>query len=133
MPPGCLLMGPMLHRLGRRRTLLLVNTPAVIGWLLIAMASHSEPWFLYQVYTGRILTGIVAGLVSTPAVVYVGEAMDKIWRGVLITWPSIGKRAVLAVSTQVPTVSEERCSPVLQRKVDRFYTVIDVTWRDNTK
>ncbi|XP_023701755.1 facilitated trehalose transporter Tret1 isoform X1 [Cryptotermes secundus] len=90
MPPGCLLMGPMLHRLGRRRTLLLVNAPAVIGWLLIATASHSEPWFLYQVYTGRLLTGIAAGLVSTPAVVYVGEAMDKIWRGVLITWPSIG-------------------------------------------
>jgi MFS family permease len=70
---------------------MLVNVPAVLGWLLIATAPHSEPWFLYQLYAGRLLTGLGAGLVSTPAVVYVGEAMDRIWRGVLITWPSIGE------------------------------------------
>jgi MFS family permease len=77
-----------------------------MGWLLIVTASHSEPWFLYQVYTGRFLTGIAAGLVSTAAVVYVGETMDKIWRGVLITWPSIGKRSAFAVSTLGPRVSD---------------------------
>jgi MFS family permease len=71
---------------------MLVNVPAVLGWLLIVTASHSEPWFLYQVYAGRLLTGLGAGLVSTPAVVYVGEAMDRMWRGVLITWPSIGEQ-----------------------------------------
>jgi SP family facilitated glucose transporter-like MFS transporter 8 len=91
MPAGCLLMSPLLDRLGRRSTLLLVNLPAVLGWVLIATASHSEPWFLYQVYAGRLLTGVAAGLVSTPAVVYVGEAMDRFWRGVMITWSSIGK------------------------------------------
>jgi MFS family permease len=105
MIPGCLLMGPLLHRLGRRRTLLLVNAPAVLGWLLIATASHSEPWFLYQMYAGRFLTGISVGVVSTPTIVYVGEAMDRIWRGVLITWPSIGERCVHAVPTQVLRVS----------------------------
>lgn len=96
----------LLDWLGRRRTLMLVNAPAVVGWILIATTPHSEPWLLYQVYAGRLLTGIAAGLVSTPAVVYVGETMDKIWRGVLITWPSIGKRPALAVSTLMPSVSD---------------------------
>jgi hypothetical protein len=50
MPVSCLLMSPMLYILGCRRTLMAVNTPAVLGWLLIATASHSEPWFLYQLY-----------------------------------------------------------------------------------
>jgi MFS family permease len=71
--------------------MMLVNVPAVLGWLLIATASHSEPWFLYQLYAGRLLTGFATGLVSTPAVVYVGEVLHKSWRTVVVTWPSLGK------------------------------------------
>lgn len=90
MPAGCLLMSPLLDRLGRRRSMMFVNAPAVLGWFLIATASHSEPWFLYQVYAGRLLTGFAMGLVSTPAVVYVGEVLHKTWRAVVVTWPSLG-------------------------------------------
>lgn len=91
MPAGCLLMSPLLDGLGRRRTMMVVNVPAVVGWLLIAVASHSQPWFLYQVYAGRVLTGIAAGVVSTPAVVYIGEVLNKTWRDVMVTWPSLSK------------------------------------------
>jgi MFS family permease len=71
--------------------MMLVNVPAMLGWFLIATASHSEPWFLYQVYAGRLLTGFATGLVSTPTVVYVGEVLHKTWRAVVVTWPSLGK------------------------------------------
>ena len=91
MPAGCLLVSPMLDGLGRRRTMMLVNVPAVLGWLLIATASHSQLWILYQVYAGRLFTGLAAGLVSSPIVVYVGEVLDKTWRNVVVTWPSLGK------------------------------------------
>lgn len=91
MPAGCLLMSPMLDGLGRRRTLMLVNVPALLGWLLIAAASYSQPWMLYQLYAGRLLTGLSVGLVSSPAVVYAGEVLDKTWRNVVVTWPSLGK------------------------------------------
>lgn len=91
MPVGCLLMSPLLDGLGRRRTLMVVNAPAILGWLLIAMASHNKPWFFYQVYAGRLLTGLAIGLVSAPAVVYVGEVLHKTWRAVVVTWPSLGK------------------------------------------
>jgi MFS family permease len=91
MPAGCLLTSPMLDRLGRRRTMILVNVPALLGWLLIATASHSQPWILYQVYAGRLLTGLAFGLVSAPTVVYVGEVLDKTWRNIVVTWLALGK------------------------------------------
>ncbi|XP_069699256.1 facilitated trehalose transporter Tret1-like isoform X2 [Periplaneta americana] len=123
MPAGCLLMGPLLTRLGRRRTLMLVNFPSVLGWLLIATAPHSENWPLYLVYVGRLLTGISTGLVSTAAVVYVSEVIDRTLRGVVVTWPSLGValgilivyvlgsifqenwRLVAGISTCVPIIS----------------------------
>jgi MFS family permease len=71
--------------------MMFVNAPAVLGWFLIATASHSEPWFLYQVYAGRLLTGFATGLVSIPVVVYAGEVLHKTWRAVVVTWPSFGK------------------------------------------
>jgi len=91
MPAGCLLMSPMLDGLGRRRTMMLVNVPGILGWLLIATASNSLPWILYQVYAGRLLTGFSVGLAGSPVVVYVGEVLDKTWRNVVVTWPSLGK------------------------------------------
>jgi len=91
MLAGSLLMSPMLDELGRRRTMMLVNVPAILGWLLIATASHNQPWILYLVYGGRLLTGLAAGLVGPPAVVYVGEVLDKTRRTIVVTWPLLGK------------------------------------------
>jgi MFS family permease len=71
--------------------MILVNVPALLGWLLIATASHSQPWILYQVYAGRFLSGLALGLVAAPTVVYVGEVLDKTWRNVVVTWSSLGK------------------------------------------
>ncbi|XP_069699243.1 facilitated trehalose transporter Tret1-2 homolog isoform X2 [Periplaneta americana] len=89
-PIGCLLTGVLLDRLGRKRTLMLINTPALLGWLIIATASHSENLFLYQLYAGRLLTGLATGMSSSPATVYVSEVADKALRGMLVTWASIG-------------------------------------------
>jgi MFS family permease len=92
-PIGCLVTGVLLDWLGRRRTLMVVNTPAVLGWLLIATASHSEPWFTYQLYAGRLLTGLATGMSSSPATVYVSEVADKSLRGMMVTWSSVGEYA----------------------------------------
>ena len=87
---GCLLAGGLLDWLGRIRTLMVINAPAVLGWLLITIASHREPWFLYQLYAGRLLKGIATGMSSSPATVYVSEVVDKSLRGMIVTWSSIG-------------------------------------------
>ncbi|KAJ9599702.1 hypothetical protein L9F63_026449, partial [Diploptera punctata] len=87
-PVGSLLMGPMLEKLGRKWTLIVTNMPAVIGWVLVVTAF--QPIFIPLLYLGRLLTGLAAGLVSPPAVVYCGEVVDKGMRGVVVTFPSIG-------------------------------------------
>ncbi|KAJ9588986.1 hypothetical protein L9F63_017721, partial [Diploptera punctata] len=87
-PVGSLLMGPMLEKLGRKWTLIVTNMPAVIGWVFVVTAF--QPIFIPLLYLGRLLTGLAAGLVSPPAVVYCGEVVDKGMRGVVVTFPSIG-------------------------------------------
>ncbi|XP_069699269.1 facilitated trehalose transporter Tret1-like isoform X2 [Periplaneta americana] len=90
MPLGCLFIGPLLDRLGRRRTIILVNAPAVVGWFLIATVPSNEHWFFPQLYIGRFLAGVSVGLVSLPVIVYVSEVLDKNLRGFVITWGSLG-------------------------------------------
>ncbi|PSN35073.1 Facilitated trehalose transporter Tret1 [Blattella germanica] len=84
---GCLLCGPLLDSIGRRKTLILMNAPFIIGWLLLCVAPSPAP--LWLLYIGRILTGIGSGMVSIPSCVYIGEMSTDRLRGMLVTWPSI--------------------------------------------
>ncbi|XP_066996746.2 facilitated trehalose transporter Tret1-2 homolog isoform X2 [Anabrus simplex] len=88
-PFGCLLSGPLLDRFGRKTSLLALNVPCVIGWILLGCAPHSEEGFLAQVYAGRILTGIGTGMASIPATVYLAEIAHSSLRGLLVTWTSV--------------------------------------------
>ncbi|CAH0388120.1 unnamed protein product [Bemisia tabaci] len=83
-PVGCLLVGPLLDRLGRKNTMIFVGVPAVCGWLLIAV----EP-SLPRVYLGRLLTGLATGLSSIPSTVYTSEITSNAMRGILVTCSSI--------------------------------------------
>ncbi|KAJ9599755.1 hypothetical protein L9F63_026397, partial [Diploptera punctata] len=78
-PVGSLLMGPMLEKLGRNSYRMGVGC-----------YNRFQPIFIPLLYLGRLLTGLAAGLVSPPAVVYCGEVVDKGMRGVVVTFPSIG-------------------------------------------
>ncbi|XP_049845304.1 facilitated trehalose transporter Tret1-2 homolog isoform X2 [Schistocerca gregaria] len=86
-PFGCLASGPLLDRFGRKVTLLLINVPGLLGWLLVATAPDG-PSFLAQLYAGRIFTGISSGMASIPATVYAAEIGDSSLRGMLVTWTS---------------------------------------------
>ena len=49
IPLGCLAIGGLLDQVGRKRTMMLSNAPAIVGWLLIATTSEHQQWFFYQV------------------------------------------------------------------------------------
>ena len=49
IPVGCLTIGGLLDRMGRRRAMILLSIPAILGWMLIATTSQHEDWFFYQV------------------------------------------------------------------------------------
>jgi len=60
---GCLTSGPLLGTLGRKKTLLVINTPFIIGWLLMWMAPKPAPVSL--LYFARLLNGLGEGMVRS--------------------------------------------------------------------
>lgn len=71
--------------LGRRKTLILVEIPLIIGWALISMATSVQ-----MIYIGRLLTGFGSGLLGAPARVYTSEVTQPHLRGMLTALSSVG-------------------------------------------
>lgn len=76
---GCILAGPVMERLGRRKTLMFVASGAYAGgFILIVLANGAE-----MVYTGRFLNGLGLGLVLATVSVYIVEIATIDMRGFL--------------------------------------------------
>ena len=70
--------GVLVQYLGRKRSLMLVNIPFVIGWILVC-TSHS----FAQLLAAQILLGITVGLCEAPLNTYYGEISQPEIRGIL--------------------------------------------------
>lgn len=83
-PFGCLLGGPLVDKLGRRRGLQFLHFPSVIGYLLMVFVPNplSAVWPLML---GRILTAISAGLATSAAASYTTEVVSSRLRTQLVT------------------------------------------------
>ncbi|KAL7735241.1 hypothetical protein ACLKA6_004496 [Drosophila palustris] len=89
-PLGGLLSGVLLDRIGRKRTLYVLNVLGIIAWILLATASAtSSVSFYHQLLLSRFIIGIVMGLASAPAGVYAAEISLPKLRGILILGTSI--------------------------------------------
>ncbi|XP_013784835.1 facilitated trehalose transporter Tret1-like [Limulus polyphemus] len=77
---GGLTAGPVSEILGRKKALILMNIPFILGWLLIVLANG-----ISMLYVGRLLTGICTGMVSVTAPMYVVEISTPNIRGMLGT------------------------------------------------
>lgn len=82
---GCILSGYLCDRLGRKKTLIVLQWPAIMGWLMIGFAPSIQ-W----IYVGRILVGISSGMVGAPSRVYVAEISQPYIRGMLAGFSSVG-------------------------------------------
>jgi MFS family permease len=85
---GCLLCGVVLDEFGRRKTLILISVPFVIGWVI--QCAVPQPLNVALLFIGRVITGVACGLACAPASVYIGETATQKYRGMLVTWPSVG-------------------------------------------
>lgn len=65
---GSVLSGIILEPLGRKRSMILVNIPHIIGWFMLHFAGSLE-----EMYTAAILLGLGVGFMEAPIVTYVGE------------------------------------------------------------
>ncbi|KAG6794506.1 facilitated trehalose transporter Tret1 isoform X1 [Apis mellifera caucasica] len=84
-PIGCLISGYMMDVLGRKRSLIITEIPALLGWILIACATDVR-----MIYAGRFFVGLGSGMVGAPARVYTGEVTQPHLRGMLTAFASIG-------------------------------------------
>ncbi|KAL2740650.1 facilitated trehalose transporter Tret1-like isoform X2 [Vespula squamosa] len=84
-PIGCLLSGYMMDMFGRKRSLIITEIPALLGWILIAAATD-----IHMIYAGRFFVGLGSGMVGAPARVYASEVTQPHLRGMLTAMSSVG-------------------------------------------
>ncbi|XP_011347080.1 facilitated trehalose transporter Tret1 isoform X2 [Ooceraea biroi] len=84
-PIGCLASGYMMDMFGRKRSLIITEIPALLGWLLITFATD-----IRMIYAGRFFVGLGSGMVGAPARVYTSEVTQPHLRGMLTAIASVG-------------------------------------------
>lgn len=82
LPVGAITSGFLTEKFGRRTTMMIVNALAVVSWLIVGFANRSSAELLFiQLMIGRIIGGVMTGLATTPAVIYVSEICHPSLRG----------------------------------------------------
>ena len=100
-PAGGLLSGVLTELLGRKRVMVLINVPFLLGWILTCVA----PSFGVLLMAG-IIHGVTLGLVEAPICTYIGEVCQPEIRGSLGT--AGGK--VFAKNFKKSSPHHSRCS-----------------------
>lgn len=65
---GSILSGIITEPMGRKRAMLFVNIPHLLGWVLLYFSTTHA-----QVFIGMCLLGLGVGLMEAPIITYVGE------------------------------------------------------------
>jgi len=89
-PIGSIIVGPLMDKYGRRPALLSINIVSLVGWLMLSV--HTSNPTMFKLITGRILTGIAAGLASVPGSVYAAECLSSADLGIrsaMVTWSTV--------------------------------------------
>ncbi|XP_060866654.1 facilitated trehalose transporter Tret1-like [Metopolophium dirhodum] len=84
-PCGCILASYFTDLLGRKKTLIALQLPAIVGWLMVGSATTVQ-W----IYVGRFLVGLSSGMVGSPSRVYTSEVSQPHLRGMLSAFASVG-------------------------------------------
>jgi predicted MFS family arabinose efflux permease len=61
VPLGCLMSGTLTQPLGRKRSMILVNVPFIVAWIMFHYASN-----VGMLYASLVLTGLSGGLLEAP-------------------------------------------------------------------
>ncbi|XP_055921267.1 facilitated trehalose transporter Tret1-2 homolog [Eupeodes corollae] len=90
-PLGGMLVGYLLDKIGRKRTMLVNNVIGIIGWALIAGAFQKDKDSAFiQILIGRFISGIMIGLFCSPTGVYAAEITLPKIRGKLLLGTAVG-------------------------------------------
>lgn len=83
-PLGSVISGFLFEPLGRKKAMLLVNLPHILGWLLIYFATS-----ISHLYIAAVILGAGIGFMEAPIITYVGEICQPKWRGMLAAYAGL--------------------------------------------
>lgn len=78
VPIGCLLSGLLTQPFGRKKSMMVLNIPLIIAWLIYNNATS-----VAGLYVALSLTGLAGGLLEAPVLTYVAEITQPGLRGLL--------------------------------------------------
>ncbi|PSN43829.1 hypothetical protein C0J52_10065 [Blattella germanica] len=97
-PLGSLASGVLTELMGRKRVMVLLNIPFLVGWVLIWLAPSYE-----VLLVANVIHGLSMGLVEAPICTYVGEVCEPDIRGIMGTsggiFYQVGSLFVLLLGT----------------------------------
>ncbi|KAI5714516.1 hypothetical protein M8J77_001055 [Diaphorina citri] len=78
VPLGCLVSGAITQPVGRKRSMMFLNLPFILAFLLYHYASH-----VVQLYVALAICGFFGGVLEAPVLTYVAEITQPHLRGML--------------------------------------------------
>lgn len=115
-PLGSVVSGLLLEPIGRKKAMMVVNVPHIMGWLLFYFSSSKT-----IIYIAATIMGLGIGFMEAPIITYVGEIAEPRLRGTLTSYANLfvtfGMNAVFvigafvdwrttaAISTLVPIIT----------------------------
>jgi dipeptide/tripeptide permease len=91
-PIGSMLSGIVLERLGRKKSMILVNFPHILGWFIFYFA-NSVP----MLYFSSVIMGLGVGFMEAPIITYVGEISQPEMRGILTSYSGKQQKSLFSV------------------------------------
>ncbi|XP_031347137.1 facilitated trehalose transporter Tret1-like [Photinus pyralis] len=78
---SCIPIALFCNIVGRKRAMICLTLPFMVGWFLIIFAK-----WLWMMYLGRFLTGFAGGAFCVAAPIYISESTEKTIRGALASY-----------------------------------------------
>ena len=83
-PIGSSFSGLLFEPIGRKNTMLYINIPLIVGWLLIRFGTQ-----ISHLFTAEIIMGISIGFMDAPHITYLGEITQPKLRAILTSYAGI--------------------------------------------
>ncbi|CAH1394967.1 unnamed protein product [Nezara viridula] len=85
VPLGCLLSGRLTQPFGRKKSMICLNVPLGIAWVVYYFSDSAG-----MLYLALSITGLAGGLLEAPVLTYVAEITEPQFRGFLSATASMG-------------------------------------------
>ncbi|XP_014243234.1 facilitated trehalose transporter Tret1-like [Cimex lectularius] len=120
-PIGSVLSGSVLDYLGRKYSLMAVNVPHLVGWLLYYTAKSK-----LQMFLTAIIMGLGVGFMEAPIITYVGEICEPKLRGTLTAYASLFATFGITLMYGLGTVVDWRTAALIATGLPIF-TILALT------